>query len=40
MGRPVHRVFDDNDLADLILLVVCALTVVGVAYLVAPILGH
>jgi hypothetical protein len=40
MSRPVHRILDDNDLADLILLVVCAVTVVGVAYLVAPIFGN
>lgn len=40
MSRPVRRILDDNDLADLILLVVCAFTVVGVGYLVARILGH
>jgi hypothetical protein len=39
MSRPAPRILDDNDLADLILLVVCAFTIVGVAYLVAPILG-
>ena len=39
MSRPVHRLLDDSDLADLILLVVCAFTVVGVAYLIAPIVG-
>jgi hypothetical protein len=40
MSRPVYRILDGNDLADLILLVVCAFTVVGVAYLMAPIWGH
>ena len=39
MSRPVHRILDDNDLADLILLVVCAFTIVGVGYLMAPIFG-
>ena len=32
MSRPVHRNLDENDVADLILPVVCAFTVVGVAY--------
>jgi hypothetical protein len=40
MSRPVHRILDDNDLADLILLVVCAFTIVGVGYLMASILGN
>jgi hypothetical protein len=40
MSRPVHRILDDNDLADLILLVVCAFTIVGVAFMVAPIFGN
>lgn len=40
MSRPAHRILDDNELADLFLLVVCAFTVVGVAYLVAPIFGN
>jgi hypothetical protein len=40
MSRPVHRILDDNDLADLILLVVCAFTIVGVGYLMASIFGN
>ena len=39
MSRPHRTSLDDNVLADLILLVVCAFTIVGVAYLIAPILG-
>jgi hypothetical protein len=39
MSRPVYRNLDDDDLADLILLIVCAITIVAVAYLIAPVVG-